>query len=204
MCLPFSSGILLFLNSPVSSESLRFSASFFFSSSAVFSKLSQTMLFLSWPRTPCASSTLLVILSWTVSLLSVGHWWTAATGVPWDAALSCHSLQGAQGRGMGKQYRKNPQIHVKSCLHVPHKDQAWQFSLLWGEYFSSQLHQIVNSWFVFQHLLTDESKAKRRNRVLSAKQEMWLYFKSLALIIFRSLIYVYVLEAWYFKSAITE
>ena len=33
---------------------------------------------------------------------------------------------------------------------------------------------------------------------------MWLYFQSLALIIFRSLIYVYVLEAWYFKSAITE
>lgn len=43
MCLPFSSGILLFLNSPVSSESLRFSAFFFFSSCEVFSDLSQKL-----------------------------------------------------------------------------------------------------------------------------------------------------------------
>ena len=33
------------------------------------------------------------------------------------------SLMG-QGQGDGKQFRKNPHIHVKSCLHVPHKDQA--------------------------------------------------------------------------------
>ena len=36
--------------------------------------------------------------------------------VPWDAAVSCYSLWGAQGQGDRKQFRKNPHIHVKSCL----------------------------------------------------------------------------------------
>ena len=43
-----------------------------------------------------------------------------------------------------------------------------------GQFFSSQLYQIVNSLFLFQHLLIDQSKAERRNKQSSsAKQEIY-------------------------------
>lgn len=157
------------------------------------------MLLLSWQRTPCASSTLLVTLFWTVCLLSVGHWWTIAMRVPWAAAVSCYSLWEAQGQGDRKQFRKNAHIHVKRCLHVPHKDQAWQFSLLWGGgFFSSQLYQIVNSLFLFSALThwPKQGKSKKQAEYFSKTRKIWQYFKSLVLIIFHSLIYVYMLGAW--------
>ena len=156
------------------------------------------MLLLSWRRTPCASSTLPVILFGTVCLLSVGHWWTTAMGVPWDAAVSSSSLWGAQGQGDGKQFRKNPHIHVKSCLHVPHKDQAWQFSPLWGRIF--QFSTLPNSkFFVPFSALTHwpkQGKAKKQAEYFSKTRNIWQYFKSLVSIIFHSLIYEHVLGAW--------
>ena len=170
---------------------------FFFSPCAVFSDLSQTMLLLSWRRTPCASSTLLIILSG----LSVYWLWVTDEQQPWVfpgmllwAVIHCGE---PRVRGMGN---SSERIHIymwKAACMFPTKTKP-DNSLSYRAIF--QFSTLPNSkFFVPFSALTHwpkQGKAKKQAKYFGKTRNIWQYFKSLVLIIFHSLIYVHVLGAW--------
>ena len=174
VCLPFSPGILLFLNSPVSSESLRFSA-FFFSVLVLFLVTS--------PKLCCSSPggelhAPVALYRLFCSGLSVYCLWVTDEQQPWVfpgmllwALLHCGE---PRVRGTGNSSERTHIYMWKAACMFPTKTKPDNSLPYGGGFFSSQLYQIVNSLFLFQHLLIDQSKAKRRNKQsTSAKQEIY-------------------------------